>query len=72
LKSEISPNLREFAYDNFRERHEAGLRVGRHGEAVLEGSHAVSSADPGAGPGFEVWVFKIFKVQFFSSLKFKL
>jgi hypothetical protein len=38
----------EFACDNFCERHEAGLRVGRHGEAALEGSHAVSSADPGA------------------------
>jgi hypothetical protein len=38
----------EFAYDNFWERHEAGLRVGRHGEAALEGSRAISSADPGA------------------------
>jgi hypothetical protein len=38
----------EFACDNFREHHEAGLRVGRHGEAVLEGSRAVSSADPSA------------------------
>jgi hypothetical protein len=38
----------EFACDNFRERHEAGLRVGRHGEATLERSCAVSSADPGA------------------------
>jgi hypothetical protein len=37
----------EFACDNFRERHEAGLRVGRHGEAALERSRAVSSADPG-------------------------
>jgi hypothetical protein len=37
----------EFACDNFRKRHEAGLRVGRHGEAALEGSGAVSSADPG-------------------------
>jgi hypothetical protein len=36
----------EFACDNFRERHEAGLRVGRHGEAVLEGPRTVSSADP--------------------------
>jgi hypothetical protein len=36
----------EFACDNFRKRHEAGLRVGRHGEAALEGSRAVSSADP--------------------------
>jgi hypothetical protein len=38
----------EFACDNFRERHEAGLRVGRHGEAALEGSRTVSSADPSA------------------------
>jgi hypothetical protein len=38
----------EFACDYFRKRHEAGLRVGRHGEAVLEGSSAVSSADPSA------------------------
>jgi hypothetical protein len=38
----------EFARDNFRKRHEAGLRVGRHGEAALERSHAVSSADPSA------------------------
>jgi hypothetical protein len=36
----------EFACDNFRKRHEASLRVGRHGEAALEGSRAVSSADP--------------------------
>jgi hypothetical protein len=38
----------EFACDNFWKRHEASLRVGRHGEATLERSHAVSSADPGA------------------------
>jgi hypothetical protein len=38
----------EFACDNFRERHEAGLRVGRHGQAALEGYRAVSSADPSA------------------------
>jgi hypothetical protein len=38
----------EFACDNFRERHEASLRVGWHGEAALEGSRAVSSADPSA------------------------
>jgi hypothetical protein len=38
----------EFARDNFWKHHEVGLRVGRHGEAVLEGSRAVSSADPGA------------------------
>jgi hypothetical protein len=38
----------EFACDNFWKRHEAGLRVRWHGEAALEGSRAVSSADPGA------------------------
>jgi hypothetical protein len=37
----------EFACDDFRERHEAGLRVGRHGEAALERSRAISSANPG-------------------------
>jgi hypothetical protein len=38
----------ELACDNFWKRHEAGLRVGRYGEAALEGSRAVHSADPGA------------------------
>jgi hypothetical protein len=38
----------EFARDYFGKLHEAGLRVGRHGEAALERSSAVSSADPGA------------------------
>jgi hypothetical protein len=38
----------EFACDYFGKCHEAGLRVGRHGEAALEESSAVSSADPGA------------------------
>jgi hypothetical protein len=38
----------ELACDNFWKRHEAGLRVGRQGEEALEGSRAVSSADPGA------------------------
>jgi hypothetical protein len=38
----------ELACDNFWECHEAGLRVGRHGEAALEGPRAVSSADPSA------------------------
>jgi hypothetical protein len=37
----------EFARDYFGKRHEAGLRVGRHGEAALEGPSTVSSADPG-------------------------
>jgi hypothetical protein len=38
----------EFARDYFGKHHEDGLRVGRHGEAALEGSSAVSSADPAA------------------------
>jgi hypothetical protein len=38
----------EFARDYFGKRHESGLQVGRHGEAALEGSSAVNSADPGA------------------------
>jgi hypothetical protein len=37
----------EIARDNFGKRHEPSLRVGRHGEAALEGSSAVSGADPG-------------------------
>jgi hypothetical protein len=37
----------EFARDYFGKCHEAGLWVGRHGEATLEGSGTVSSADPG-------------------------
>jgi hypothetical protein len=38
----------EFACDGFWKRHEAILRVGRHGEAALEGTRAVCGADPGA------------------------
>jgi hypothetical protein len=38
----------EIARDYFGKRHEPSLRVGRHGEAALEGSGAVSSADLGA------------------------
>jgi hypothetical protein len=37
----------EIARDYFGKRHEPSLRVERHGEAALEGSGAVSSADPG-------------------------
>jgi hypothetical protein len=37
----------EIARDYFGKRHEPSLRVGRHGEAALEGPGAVSSADPG-------------------------
>jgi hypothetical protein len=38
----------EITRDYFGKGHEASLRVGRHGEAALKGSGAVSSADPGA------------------------
>jgi methionine synthase II (cobalamin-independent) len=37
----------EFTRDYFGKCHEAGLRVGRHGEAASERSSAVGSADPG-------------------------
>jgi hypothetical protein len=38
----------EIARDYFGKRHEPGFQVERHGEATLEGSGAVSSANPGA------------------------
>jgi hypothetical protein len=38
----------EIARDYFGKRHEPVLRVGHHGEAVLKGSDAISSANPGA------------------------
>jgi hypothetical protein len=38
----------ELACDKFWKRHEAGLWVGRHGEAALEGPRAISSANPSA------------------------
>jgi hypothetical protein len=38
----------EIARDYFEKHHGPSLWVGRHGEAALEGSSAVSSADPGA------------------------
>jgi hypothetical protein len=38
----------EIAHDYFEKRHKPGLRVRRHGEAALEGSGAISSANPGA------------------------
>jgi hypothetical protein len=38
----------KIARDYFGKRHEPSLRVGRHGEAALERSGTVSSADPGA------------------------
>jgi hypothetical protein len=47
-KRNFAELAREFARDYCRKCHEAGLRVGRHGEAALERSSAVSSADPGA------------------------
>jgi hypothetical protein len=36
----------EFARDYFGKHHQPSARVGSHGEAVLEGSGAVSSAHP--------------------------
>jgi hypothetical protein len=38
----------EISRDYLGKHHEPNLQVGRHGEAALEGSGAVSSADPGA------------------------
>jgi hypothetical protein len=38
----------EIARDYFGKRHKPSLQVGRHDEAALEGSGAISSADPGA------------------------
>jgi hypothetical protein len=38
----------EIARDNFGERHHPSVRVGQHGEAALQGSGAVGSADLGA------------------------
>jgi hypothetical protein len=38
----------EIARDYFGKRHEPNLRVGWHGEAALEGSGTVSTADSGA------------------------
>jgi hypothetical protein len=46
-KQDFAEPASEFARDYFGKHHEASLRVGRHGEAVLEGSSAVGSADPG-------------------------
>jgi hypothetical protein len=47
-KRNLAELASEFASDNFRKRHEAGLRVGLHGEAAVERSRAVSRADPSA------------------------
>jgi hypothetical protein len=48
----VERNLAEFsgeiARDYFGKCHVPGLRVGRHGEAALEGYGAVRSANPGA------------------------
>jgi hypothetical protein len=47
----VERNFAEFsdkgARDHFRKSHEPGLRVGRHGEAVLEGASTVGCADLG-------------------------
>jgi hypothetical protein len=37
----------EGACDHFGKCHEPSLRVGRHGEAALEGTNTVCCADPG-------------------------
>jgi hypothetical protein len=47
-KQDFAEFAGKFARDYFGKCHETGLRVGRHGEVALEGSSAVSSADPGA------------------------
>jgi hypothetical protein len=47
-KRNVAELAGKFACDYFGKRHEASLRVGRHGEAALKGSRAVSSADPSA------------------------
>jgi hypothetical protein len=48
----VERNFAEFsskiACDYFGKRHESSLRVGRHGEAALEGSSTVRSANPRA------------------------
>jgi hypothetical protein len=48
----VERNFAEFSGEitryYFGKRHEPGLRVGRHDKAALEGSGAVSSANPGA------------------------
>jgi hypothetical protein len=48
----VERNFAEFSgemdRDYFGKCHEPGLRVGRHGEAALEGSGAVRSANPEA------------------------
>jgi hypothetical protein len=60
----------EIARDYFGKRHEASVWVGRHGEVALEGSGAVSSADPGAedegvaAVEGEVGLMKIVAVEF--------
>jgi hypothetical protein len=38
----------KIAHDYFGKRHEANLRIGQHGEAALERSGAICSADRGA------------------------
>jgi hypothetical protein len=60
------------------------LQTPGHHKIGIQGVHMVNFIDisegqnlqvsrAGAGPGFEIWVFKIFKVQIFlDNLKFKL
>jgi hypothetical protein len=48
----VEQNFAEFsgegAHDHFGKCHESSLRVGRHGEAALEGASVVCGANPGA------------------------
>jgi hypothetical protein len=48
VERNFAESFGKIARDYFGKRHEPSLRVGRHGEAVLEGSSAVSGADPRA------------------------
>jgi hypothetical protein len=48
----VERNFAEFAgegaRDHFKKCHKSSLRVGRYGEAVLEGASTIHSVDPGA------------------------
>jgi hypothetical protein len=46
VKRNFAEFFGEFARDYFGKRHEPSARVGSHGEAALEGSGAVGSANP--------------------------
>jgi hypothetical protein len=48
----VEQNFAEFSsedsHEDFRKPHESSLRVGRHGEAVLERASTICGANPGA------------------------